>query len=30
AESCAEHYHRLREFVLLGHPEVAAILAAID
>jgi hypothetical protein len=30
AESCAEHYHRLREFVLLGHPEAAAILAAID
>ncbi|MBK7675860.1 MAG: antirestriction protein [Candidatus Accumulibacter sp.] len=29
-ESCAEHYHRLREFVLLGHPEAAAILAAID
>ena len=29
AESCAEHYHRLREFAL-GHPEAAAILAAID
>jgi hypothetical protein len=29
AESCAEHYHRLREFAL-RHPEAAAILAAID
>ncbi len=29
AESCAEHYHRLREY-MYGHSEAGAILAAID
>jgi len=29
AETCAEHYHRLREYAL-SHSEVRAILAAID
>jgi hypothetical protein len=29
AETCARHYHRLRDFAL-NHAEAAAILAAID
>lgn len=29
SETCAEQYHRLREFTL-GHPEANAILGAID
>lgn len=29
AETCAEHYHRLREYAL-SHSEARAILAAID
>jgi len=29
AESCAEHYHWLREFAI-GHVEVRSILRAID
>lgn len=29
AETCADHYHLLREYIF-GHPEVKAILAAID
>ena len=29
AETCAEHYHWLREF-MMGHAEVKAILRAID
>ncbi len=29
AETCAEHYHWLREY-MFGHPEVRAILKAID
>jgi hypothetical protein len=29
AAKCGEHYHRLREYVF-GHPEVKAILRAVD
>ncbi len=29
AETCAEHFHRLRDYAL-GHPEAPAILIAID
>ena len=29
AETCADHYHLLREHIF-GHPEVKSILAAID
>lgn len=29
AETCADHFHRLREF-MLGHVEAGAILRAID
>ena len=30
AETCAEQYHLLREYMLAGHGEARAILAAID
>jgi len=30
AETCAEQYHLLREWMLAGHGEAAAILAATD
>ena len=30
AETCAEQYHLLREYVLAGHGEAPAILAATD
>ena len=29
AQTCAEHYHLLREY-MFGHPEVGSILRAID
>jgi hypothetical protein len=29
AQTCAEHYHLLREY-MFGHPEVRSVLQAID